>query len=74
MSDARHDQTTPDLKPCPNCGKRAGELKKSDLPTRFPWYAKCNNCGWSTDLVRLSGIAVKLWNDAKAPKSAKAKR
>ena len=66
--------TADDLKPCPNCGKRAGEVKKSDLPTRFPFYVKCGACGWSTDLVRLAGVAVKLWNDAKVPKAAKAKR
>lgn len=67
-------QTTGELKPCPNCGKRAGELKKSELGSRFPYYVKCNNCSWSTDLVRLPGVAVKLWNEAKVPKSAKSKR
>jgi len=64
----------PSLKPCPSCGKRAGELKKAELGSRFPYYVKCNACGWSTDFVRLPGVAVKLWNDAKLPKSAKAKR
>jgi hypothetical protein len=63
---------TADLKPCPNCGKRAGELKKSEFGSRFPYYVKCN--GWATDLVRLPGVAIKLWNDAKPPKAAKAKR
>jgi len=67
-------QTTPELKPCPNCGKQAGELKKSELGSRFPYYVKCNACGWATDMVRLAGIAVKLWNEAKVPKAAKAKR
>lgn len=62
-----------DLKPCPNCGKRAGELKKSELPSRFPFYVKCNACGWSTDLVRLQTVAVTLWNEAKPSKGTKAK-
>jgi len=67
-------QPTPELKPCPNCGKRAGELKKSELGSRFPYYVKCNGCEWSTSLVRLESIAVKLWNEAKPTKRANAKR
>lgn len=67
-------EAAPDLKPCPNCGKKAGELKKSELPSRFPYYVKCSNCGWSTDLVRLPGVAAKIWNESKLPKSAKTKR
>jgi hypothetical protein len=51
-----------------------GELKMSEFGGRFPYFVKCNACGWSTDLVRLPGIAVKLWNDAKRPKSEKGKR
>jgi ssDNA-binding Zn-finger/Zn-ribbon topoisomerase 1 len=62
------------LGPCPNCGKRAGELKESELGSRFPFYVKCNACGWSTSMVRLESVAVKVWNEAKAPKSAKGKR
>jgi len=27
----------------------------------------CGACGWTTDLVRLHVVAVKLWNDAKVP-------
>ena len=63
-----------DLKPCPACGKQAGELKKSELPSRFPYYVKCGACGFSTDLVRLPGVAVKLWNEAKVAGKSKAKR
>ena len=68
----------PNLNPCPKCGKRAGELKKSDLPTRFPWRVECSSCGFMTDFVRLPGVAVKLWNEAKvagkAMSKSKAKR
>ena len=64
---------TPELKPCPNCGKKAGELKKSELGSRFPFYVKCNACGWSTSMVRLESVALKMWNEAKvkAGKGAK---
>ena len=56
------------LKPCPNCGKKAGELKKSELPSRFPWRVECSSCHFATDFVRLPGVAMKLWNDAKKPR------
>jgi len=54
------------LRPCPACGKKAGELKRSELPTRFPWRVQCNACGFTTELVKLPGVASKLWNEAKA--------
>lgn len=57
-----------ELKPCPNCGKQAGELKKSELPTRFPWRVQCGACGFTTEFVRLPGVASKLWNEAKRSK------
>ena len=60
-----------ELKPCPACGKSAGELKKSELPSRFPYFVKCSACGFTTDLVRLPGIATKLWNEAKPAKKVK---
>jgi ssDNA-binding Zn-finger/Zn-ribbon topoisomerase 1 len=66
--------TATELKACPNCRKLAGELKKSELGSRFPYYVKCNACGWGTDMVRLPGVAVKLWNDAKALAKARQKR
>lgn len=37
-----------ELKPCPNCGKKAGEPKKSELPTRFPY------CVSGTDTITLT--------------------
>jgi hypothetical protein len=65
--------TPGELKPCPACGKRAGELKHT-IAARFPYSVQCKACGWSTDAVRLEGVAVKLWNTAKKPKTAKTKR
>jgi hypothetical protein len=59
------------IRACPSCGEPTGELKKSELGSRFPYYAKCNARGWSTDLVRLPGIAVKLWNEARKPAKGK---
>ena len=35
-----------DLKPCPACGKREGQLKRSDLGSRFPYHVKCKACGY----------------------------
>lgn len=58
----------------PELRQAGGELKNSELGSRFPYYVKRNARGWSTDLVRLPGIAIKLWNEAKVPKAAKAKR
>jgi uncharacterized Zn finger protein len=57
-----------DLKPCPACGKREGELKKSEFGSRFPWHVKCKACGCFTEFVTLPGIAAKLWNEAKKPR------
>ena len=54
-----------DLRPCPACGKQAGELKKSELPTRFPYRVEYSACGFTTNLVQLPGVALKLWNEAK---------
>jgi uncharacterized Zn finger protein len=62
-----------DLKPCPSCGKRGGELKTL-TGARFPYFVRCRECGLSTEAVRLDGVAVKLWNEAKKPAAAKAKR
>ena len=70
----REKDAKADLKPCPNCGKRAGVVVKSEIPTKFPYLVRCNACGFTTGMVRLESIAVKLWNDAKLPKGAKAKR
>jgi ssDNA-binding Zn-finger/Zn-ribbon topoisomerase 1 len=66
-------QTTPDLKRCPNCGKPAGEVRKGDTPSRFPFRVECTACDWRTDPVRLENVAVKLWNETKLPKAAKEK-
>ena len=56
--------TSEALKPCPACGKRAGELIENK-PARFPYRVQCRACGWSTDAVKLATVAAKLWNDAK---------
>lgn len=52
------------LKLCPNCAKTAGELKKSESPT-CAYRVECNTCGFMTGFVRLPGVVVKLWNEAK---------
>ena len=58
-----------ELKPCPVvCGKREGELKKSEFGSRFPYFLKCKACGFMTELVTLPAVAVKLWNEAKKPR------
>lgn len=62
------------LKPCPNCGKQAGEIKQSELPTRFPYRVQCGACGYMTEFVKLPGVAVKLWNDAKRKGKVKTNR
>lgn len=59
------------LEPCPNCGKRAGELKKSELPSRFPYRVECSSCGFMTEFVRLPGVAVKLWNEVRVARKTK---
>lgn len=61
------------LKPCPSCGKRAGEPQRT-IAARFPYSVQCKACGWSTDAVRLEGVAVKLWNEAKKPAPTKKAR
>ncbi len=70
---AEHTLTAHDLKPCLRCGEKDGELKRSELPSRFPWNVVCKACGFTTESVKLRGIAVKLWNEAKMGKS-KARR
>lgn len=55
---------THELGPCPKCGKAEGEVKESK-PSRFPFAVYCRACGWWTEHVRLRGVAVKLWNEAK---------
>jgi Restriction alleviation protein Lar len=52
------------LRPCPACGKAAGELRETKA-ARFPFRVQCRACGWSTDAVKLEAVAVKLWNEAK---------
>jgi uncharacterized Zn finger protein len=52
------------LKPCPACGKQAGELVETQ-PARFPFRVQCRACGWSTDAVKLEAVAVKFWSEAK---------
>jgi len=54
------------LKPCPACGKKEGKLVDR-RPARFPYAVVCPACGWTTDWVRIAGVAEKLWNDAKKP-------
>lgn len=54
------------LKACPACGKKQGELVKL-AAARFPFAVKCRACGWSTEYVKLAGVAAKLWNEAKKP-------
>jgi len=55
------------LKPCPHCGKKAGKLADR-IPARFPYAVICGACGWTTDWVRIRGVAEKLWNETKKPK------
>jgi hypothetical protein len=52
------------LKACPNCGKKEGKLADR-RPARFLYAVICGACGWTTDWVRIAGVAEKLWNDAK---------
>jgi hypothetical protein len=54
------------LKACPACGKKEGKLIDR-RPARFPFAVHCGACGWSTDYVKLRGVAEKLWNEAKRP-------
>lgn len=59
------------LKLCPVCDEQKGELKKSEFGARFPHYVKCKACGYMTEMVKLPGVAVKLWNEAKKPRKAR---
>jgi len=52
------------LKACPNCGKKEGKLVDR-VPAKFPYAVICGACGFTTDWVRLPGVAEKLWNEAK---------
>jgi uncharacterized Zn finger protein len=61
-----------DLKPCPACGKQAGELIENK-PARFPFRVQCKACGWMTDSVKLAAVAAKLWNEAKREGKARAR-
>jgi hypothetical protein len=67
-------RSTVDLKVCPSCGKKAGELKETELPARFPYRVVCNACGFTTDFVKLPGVAMKLWNEARSKSKAKRER
>ncbi len=58
------------LKPCPACGKEAGELIE-DEGSRFPFRVRCAACGWITEPVKLRAVAVDQWNDAKRKGSRK---
>jgi len=58
------------LKLCPACGEQGGELRKRQ-GAHFPHYAHCRECGWTTDFVKLPGIAVKLWNEATRTRKTK---
>jgi len=60
--------STAELGPCPHCGKREGDLVNAGAG-RFPYFVTCKACQFMTGQVRLPGVAVKLWNEAKpAPK------
>ena len=53
-----------ELRPCPNCGKRQGELVDTGAG-RFRYYVTCRSCVFMTDRARTVGVALKLWNEAK---------
>jgi hypothetical protein len=50
------------LKPCPACGKSAGELIE-DKAARFPFWVTCKSCPFMTEPAKLEAVAVKLWNE-----------
>jgi hypothetical protein len=52
------------LKACPACGKKEGKLVDR-RPARFPFAVQCGACGWTTESVKIRGVAEKLWNEAK---------
>jgi len=54
------------VKLSPNCGKKEGKLAVRK-PARFPYAVICGACGFTTDWVRLPGVAEKLWNEARLP-------
>ena len=58
------------LKPCPACRKKQGELVERK-GARFPLGVICRACGWATAFVKISGVAEKLWNEAKRPGRAR---
>ena len=63
------DQPGGQLGPCPRCGKREGELIDVKIG-RFRWLVICLACGWSTGAMRIKGVAVRRWNEAKPARSA----
>jgi hypothetical protein len=63
-----------ELGPCPRCGKCKGEISDAGSG-RFRYLAYCPGCGFTTESVRVRGVAVKLWNEAKlAAGASKPKR
>lgn len=56
MSPARTDE----LGPCPRCKKIEGEVYERK-GARFPFYACCGACNWSTEPVTLRAVAVTRW-------------
>jgi hypothetical protein len=56
------DEASAQLKACPACGKKAGELVERPA-ARFPFSVQCGACGWSTPAVKLGAVAEKLWNE-----------
>jgi uncharacterized Zn finger protein len=61
------------LNTCPACGKAAGELRQSEFGSRFPYFVKCKACGYVTEMVKLPGVAAKLWNESKREGKARAR-
>ena len=55
---------TPDLAPCPRCGKSEGEFKDGGSG-RFRYLVICGACAWSAGPARIKDAAAKLWNEAK---------
>jgi hypothetical protein len=52
------------LKPCPACGKAAGELSKPK-PRALPVSRPVARLRLDNDSVKLEAAAVKLWHEAK---------
>jgi hypothetical protein len=57
-------------RPCPQCGKLAGELVDSGRG-RFRYFVTCKACVFMTSIARTADIAVKLWNEAKPAKKTR---